>query len=43
MTKAYIGTSGWVYKDWGEKFFPEDMPEREHLPYLAGVFSMVVS
>jgi uncharacterized protein YecE (DUF72 family) len=41
LTKVFIGTSGWAYKEWGEKFFPEDLPQREHLPYLAERFNSV--
>jgi uncharacterized protein YecE (DUF72 family) len=39
--KVYIGTSGWVYKDWGKKFFPKGLPASEHLPYLATQFNTV--
>lgn len=41
MPRAFIGTSGWAYKDWGEKFFPRDLPRHEHLPYLASQFNSV--
>jgi uncharacterized protein YecE (DUF72 family) len=37
---TYIGTSGWMYKDWGVKFYPKDL-KKGHLPYLAGVFNTV--
>lgn len=37
----FIGTSGWAYKEWGEKFFPKDLPQRQHLAYLAGKFNTV--
>jgi Uncharacterized conserved protein len=41
MPKTYIGTSGWVYKDWGKKFFPKGLPASKHLPYLATQFNTV--
>jgi uncharacterized protein YecE (DUF72 family) len=41
MAKAYIGTSGWYYKEWGKVFFPEDLPKKQHLPYLAERFPTV--
>jgi uncharacterized protein YecE (DUF72 family) len=31
----YIGTSGWVYPHWREKFYPQDMAESEWLDYYA--------
>ncbi|MFH1428197.1 MAG: DUF72 domain-containing protein [Candidatus Margulisiibacteriota bacterium] len=33
MPNFHIGTSGWSYKDWNGRFYPEDIPERDHLPY----------
>lgn len=30
-----IGTSGWMYKDWGEKFYPEGMKNPEKLAYIS--------
>jgi uncharacterized protein YecE (DUF72 family) len=41
MPKAFIGTSGWAYKEWGEKFFPKEVPRRDHLRYLASRFNTV--
>ena len=38
--KIHIGTSGWMYKDWGKEFYPEDMKEG-FLTYLAGEFDTV--
>ncbi|HEU4677773.1 MAG TPA: DUF72 domain-containing protein [Candidatus Paceibacterota bacterium] len=38
--KIHIGTSGWMYKDWGESFYPTDM-KRGHLAYLARTFDTV--
>src|SRR4051812_37813096 len=41
MARYYIGTSGWAYKEWGKKFFPKEVPQRLHLPYLAEHFNTV--
>jgi len=41
MAKIFIGTSGWVYKEWGKLFFPEDLPASKHLSYLASRFNSV--
>lgn len=41
MPKAWIGTSGWAYKDWGKGFYPEDLPDRQRLTFLAGEFPTV--
>lgn len=38
--KIYIGTSGWMYKDWGKEFYPEDL-KKGHLTFLAKEFSTV--
>lgn len=35
-----IGTSGWMYKDWGERFYPKDL-KTGHLSYLAREFNTV--
>ena len=40
MSKTYIGTSGWMYKDWGEKFYPKGL-KKGHLGFLATVFNTV--
>lgn len=39
--KVYIGTSGWVYKDWGESFYPEDLKPKDQLPFFAKHFQTV--
>jgi uncharacterized protein YecE (DUF72 family) len=39
--KAFIGTSGWQYKHWNKRFFPEDLPKTEWLKYLSGHFKTV--
>lgn len=36
-----IGTSGWIYKDWAERFYPKDLKDAEKLPYLAKHFPTV--
>ena len=38
---AWIGTSGWVYKHWLERFYPDDVPERKWLEFYAGCFKTV--
>lgn len=35
MAEILIGTSGWMYKDWGEKFYPEGMKNAEKLAYIS--------
>ncbi|HEX8947195.1 MAG TPA: DUF72 domain-containing protein [Candidatus Paceibacterota bacterium] len=37
---VYIGTSGWMYKDWGEAFYPPGM-KKGFLSYLAQEFPTV--
>jgi len=32
---AYVGTSGWSYRSWRPKFYPEGMKTREFLPFYA--------
>jgi uncharacterized protein YecE (DUF72 family) len=39
--KTYIGCSGFYYKDWREKFYPEKLPQKEWLSYYAGHFNTV--
>lgn len=41
MKKKYIGCSGFFYKDWKGKFYPEDMPQRLWLEYYAEEFNAV--
>lgn len=41
MGKVYIGTSGWVYKDWQRHFYPADIPARAHFQYYATHFPTV--
>ncbi|MDP1881130.1 MAG: DUF72 domain-containing protein [Parachlamydiaceae bacterium] len=37
----HIGTSGWSYEHWKEKFFPTDLKQIQWLPYYANTFSTV--
>jgi uncharacterized protein YecE (DUF72 family) len=39
--KAYVGTSGWQYKHWNARFFPEDLPKKDWLKYLSSKFKTV--
>ena len=39
MDRVFIGTSGWIYKDWAGSFYPQDC--REHLEYYARQFNSV--
>lgn len=41
MGKVYIGTSGWVYKDWQKHFYPADIPARAHFQYYTSQFPTV--
>lgn len=36
-----VGTSGWVYKDWRDDFYPSDVPQRLWLEHYATVFDTV--
>lgn len=38
--KIFIGSSGWMYKDWGKRFYPKDLKE-DHLTYLSKEFKTV--
>ncbi len=37
----YLGTSGWSYAGWRRIFYPEELPQREWLPFYAGHFNTV--
>lgn len=41
MGTVYIGTSGWVYKDWQKHFYPENIPAKRHFQYYATQFPTV--
>jgi uncharacterized protein YecE (DUF72 family) len=36
-----IGTSGYVYRDWRQRFYPRTVPARAWLPFYAGHFATV--
>jgi len=36
-----IGTSGWSYKHWQKTFYPDKLPARDHLTFLAQDFGTV--
>jgi uncharacterized protein YecE (DUF72 family) len=38
-----IGTSGWHYRDWKQRFYPEAIPQREWLAFHADHFTTVES
>jgi uncharacterized protein YecE (DUF72 family) len=35
MTRIWIGTSGWSYRGWNDRFYPAALPRRMVLSYLA--------
>jgi len=37
----YLGTSGWSYAGWRERFYPEGLPQREWLPFYSQHFNTV--
>jgi len=39
--KLFIGTSGWLYKDWGDKFYPKGSKETDKLVYFSQHFKTV--
>lgn len=41
MSKIFIGTSGWIYKDWEGIFYPENLPPKEKLKYFSQHFKTV--
>ena len=38
MGKLYVGTSGWIYKDWDEIFYPKDLSSKNKLKYFSQHF-----
>jgi uncharacterized protein YecE (DUF72 family) len=38
---VHVGTSGWQYRDWRDRFYPARLPQSEWLAYFAGVFETV--
>ena len=41
MSKLYIGTSGFSYRDWIDKFYPDDLPSTQWLEYYSQHFETV--
>jgi uncharacterized protein YecE (DUF72 family) len=39
--QLYVGTSGYSYKEWKGKFYPEEMPEKEMLHFYGERFNAV--
>ena len=39
--RVYIGTSGYSYKGWHERFYPQDLREKDLLPFYAERFNSV--
>ena len=39
----YIGTSGWQYAHWRERFYPKGLPQKRWLEHYAGFFGTVES
>jgi len=40
-TDIRIGTSGWVYPHWQERFYPANLPQKQWFAYYARVFDTV--
>jgi uncharacterized protein YecE (DUF72 family) len=38
---VFIGTSGWSYKHWKDRFYPSEIPQRKWLEYYARFFNTV--
>lgn len=41
MKHVHVGTSGYQYKGWTEKFYPEEVKKKDWLPYYASRFNSV--
>lgn len=41
MAQAWVGTSGFSYKEWKPLFYPEDLPDKSFLQYYASQFNSV--
>jgi len=39
--RAFVGTSGWSYQHWRERFYPPDVPQRRWLEYFTEHFPTV--
>jgi uncharacterized protein YecE (DUF72 family) len=40
---VWIGTSGWMYRDWRDRFYPQGVPQRAWLEHYAARFRTVES
>jgi uncharacterized protein YecE (DUF72 family) len=41
MARAFIGTSGWNYREWRGSFFPDDLPLKHWLVFYANRFHSI--
>jgi uncharacterized protein YecE (DUF72 family) len=41
MASFWIGTSGWQYRDWKERFYPKEIPQKQWLAYYCERFPTV--
>jgi len=41
MARWLVGTSGYVYRDWRRRFYPQALGARGRLPYYAATFDTV--
>jgi uncharacterized protein YecE (DUF72 family) len=41
MKRLFVGASGYSYKDWKGKFYPEKLPQKQWLQYYSEYFSTV--
>jgi uncharacterized protein YecE (DUF72 family) len=41
MARFWVGTSGWQYRDWRERFYPRVLPQRDWLTYYSRQFPTV--
>lgn len=39
--RLFVGTSGWFYEHWYGRFYPENLPKEDLLPYYAKFFDTV--
>jgi len=38
--EVFIGTSGWNYKHWKERFYPKELTQKEWLKYYSNFFKL---
>ncbi len=41
MARLIVGTSGWQYRSWRERFYPKGLPTRRWLEYYSERFAAV--